>query len=275
MAVKDEANLSLALTSRWTASARAKESAREDCLFNDPWAAALAGPEGAKWLEQRGGNVSPMVVRTRYFDDYLQDAARQRDILQIVILAAGLDTRAFRLPWPDGTHLYELDQPAVLEYKAQVLDAADARPACKRTAIGSDLTGNWQAALLENGFERFRPSTWLLEGLLFYLPNDAILRVLETVSSLAAPGSRLGFDIVNSITLTSPITKAWIDMQAQAGAPWIGALDDPETLLTELGWQVAMTQPGSPDAHFNRWTLPVMPVKMPNMPHNWYVTADK
>jgi methyltransferase (TIGR00027 family) len=275
MIEKNEANLPLALTARWTASARASESSRDDCLFKDPWATALGGEEGAEWLAERGGSGNLMVIRTRYFDDFLQTAAYQHGLQQIVMLAAGLDTRAYRLQWPEGTHLFELDQKVVLQYKAQVLRNAGALPTCKRTEIAVDLTGHWQEELLTAGFDPEQPSAWLLEGILFYLPNDAITGMLADVSAMATAGSRMGFDVINSLTLTSPITKGWIEMQSKSGAPWLGALDDPESFLAGIGWNVEMTQPGSPDAHFGRWSLPVIPIKMPNMPHQWYVTAEK
>jgi methyltransferase (TIGR00027 family) len=270
----DAEKQSLAATARWTAAARAAESARSDCLFSDPWAADLAGEEGAAWFESVGGSVAPMVIRTRFFDEFLQQAV-QHGLRQVVILASGLDTRAYRLNWPAGTRLFELDQAPVLAHKAEIMAAAQAQPRCQRVTIPADLSGPWSAALAAAGFDSFQPTAWLLEGLLFYLPGDAILTILKDVSILAAPGSRLGFDIINSLTLNSPITHAWIEMQARAGAPWLGALDDPETLLAELGWQAALTQPGAPDAHYQRWKLPVIPVKMPNMPHQWYVTAEK
>lgn len=275
MAEKLESKLSLASTARWTASARAKESRRQDRLFNDPWAAALAGAEGAAWLEQQKSDLAPMIVRTHYFDGFLQDATHGRKIRQIVILAAGLDTRAYRLAWPKETHLFELDQAVVLQFKKQVLETAGAQPTCNVTTIPADLTEPWQEALKNSGFDPLQPCAWLLEGFLFYLPNEFLERILAQVSALAAPGSRMGFDIVNSTTLTSPITKAWIEMQAKAGAPWLGSLDDPEAFLAGLGWQTELSQPGSPDAHFERWTLPVIPLKMANMPHNWYVTATR
>lgn len=282
MAEHTSSSVSLGATARWTAIARATENAREDRLFNDPFAAALAGEEGADWLAKRTDspfNTGPMVIRTRFFDDFLQNATQPGDaprgIRQIVILAAGLDTRAYRLAWPAQTHLFELDQAPVLDYKAQVLQKVGAQPGCTREAIAADLTAPWKDQLLNRGFAADQPSAWLLEGFLFYLPNESIVKILDEVSALAAPGSRLGFDIVNSLTLTSPITKAWIEMQAKAGAPWIGTLDDPEAFLAKRGWQASLTQPGSPDANFGRWTLPVIPVKMPNMPHNWYVTAVK
>ena len=279
------AHNSLASTSRWAAAVRAQESQRPDALFVDPWAAALAGQEGAYWIQNRGGNVAPMTIRTCYFDDYLErvvrregsdrDEAAETKIRQIVLVGAGLDTRAYRLNWPAGTCIYELDQPAVLLYKQHVLDDANAKPTCMRRAVAADLAADWQTPLLAARFDPRQPSLWLAEGFTFYLPDEAIARILQGISALAAPGSRLGFDCVNHVTLTSPLTHAWIEMQAKEGAPWLGGLDDPEGFLGGLGWQVALTQPGAEDANYGRWTLPVIPVKMPNMPHNWYVTAVK
>lgn len=272
------ANPMLESTAYWTAAARAKESEREDRLFNDPWASLLAGQVGAEWIAQRAGNVfstAPMIIRTHYFDTFLERAVLQNAIRQVVILAAGLDTRAFRLNWPDGTRLYELDQPSILQYKAQALQSTGAKLACERIQIELDLTQPWKESLTRSGFDPQRPSVWLLEGFLFYLPNEDIIHILDTVTSLAAKGSWLGFDIVNSLTLTSPITRQWIEMQARSGAPWIGAMDDPESFLAERGWRATMTQSGAEDANYGRWTLPVIPVKMAGMPHNWYVTAYK
>lgn len=268
-------DLPLAATAHWTAAARANESVRADHLFDDPYAEALAGPEGMDWIAKRGPLTSAMVIRTRYFDEFLLHAASHTGLRQIVIVAAGYDTRAYRLDWPADTRLFELDQPDVLRHKAQVLGTLGAEPACERVPISTNLVENWPSDLLSGGFDPAQPSAWLLEGFLFYIPTSAIIHMLEEVTAFSVPGSRLGFDIVNCLTLTSPITKAWIEMQAREGAPWIGALDEPETLLAELGWAASITQPGAPDAHYARWTLPIIPVKMPNMPHNWYVTATR
>jgi methyltransferase (TIGR00027 family) len=266
----------LGATARWTAAVRAKESARADGLFNDPWAVALAGAEGMAWIERRPADSAiPIVLRTRFFDDWLQHITTQNAIRQVVLMAAGLDTRAFRLRWPAQTRLFELDQPPVLQHKGQVLSSAGAQPACTRQAIEADLTAPWQEALIRAGFDPQQPSGWLLEGFLFYLPNERIVRLLDEVTGLAAPESWMGFDIINNAVLTSPLTKAWIEMQAQSGAPWIGALDDPEEFLGARGWQVTLTQAGQPDANYGRWVLPVIPTKMPNMPHNWFVIAQK
>jgi methyltransferase (TIGR00027 family) len=276
MSTTEPSTTLLAFTAYWTASVRAMESARPDCLFHDPYASALAGEEGAAWIAQRTPDkVLPIVLRTRFFDDFMQRIMQASDIHQVVLLAAGLDTRAFRLAWPEGTRYYELDQPAVLQHKAQVLASQGAQPQCSRTAIEQDLTGPWQAALQAAGFHADEPSLWLLEGFLFYLPNTVIARILTDVSALAASGSWLGFDIVNSITLTHPFTKAWIEMQAAAGAPWLGSMDDPIGNLAALGWKAELSQPGQPEANFGRWTLPVIPVQMAGIPHNWYVTGVK
>ncbi len=266
----------LGSTARWTAAVRARENTREDRLFGDPWAAALAGEEGAAWIEARPPDSTvPIALRTRYFDDFLGQITGEHGLRQVVLMAAGLDTRAFRLHWPEQTRLFELDQPPVLQYKARVLEAAGARPGAARQAIEADLTEPWQEALRQAGFEPQQPSGWLLEGFLFYLANEHITHLLDVVTSLAAPGSRLGFDIINSTMLTSPWTKPWVEMQAKAGAPWIGTMDDPVGFLAARGWKATLTQAGAADAHHGRWTLPVIPTTMPDMPHNWFVTARR
>ena len=263
-------------TARWTAAVRAQENERSDALFIDLWAAALAGAEGTAWLAQRPpGSGVPMVVRTRYFDDFLQRVTADEAIRQVVLVAAGLDTRAFRLTWPAQTHIFELDKAAVLAHKSAVLEQAGAFAACARTVIGADLTEPWAARLAASGFDAQQPTVWLLEGFLFYLPVHRIIEILDALTTLAAPGSWLGFDIVNSAVLTSPWTRPWVEMQAQAGAPWIGTLDDPVAFLAERGWTATLTQAGAPDAHYGRWTLPVLPTTAPDMPHNWYVTAHR
>ena len=269
---------SLAATARWTAAARSEESTWADGLFNDPWAAELAGEEGQRWLSQMTGRTfgtAPIIIRTCYFDDFLQDAVVERGLRQVVLLAAGLDTRAYRLTWPEGTRFFELDQSEVLDYKGQVLKNAGAEPACQRTIVAVDLAEPWSDALLAAGFDPHLPTAWLLEGFLYYIFPEQITPILDAVSHLSAAGSRLGFDIINEQTLLSPITHSWIDMQARQGAPWIGWLDDPVGFLEKRGWEVVLTQPGAEDANYGRWKLPVLPLDAPDLPHNLYVTATK
>jgi methyltransferase (TIGR00027 family) len=276
MAEKTSSNQLLGFTARWTAGVRARESARADHLFEDPWAEALVGKEGVEWLAQRPeDSIIPIAIRTRFFDDFLLDTSRRHAIRQVVLMAAGLDTRAFRLDWPAGTCLFELDQPHVLQYKEEVLHAAGARPACQRRLIEADLTSPWQEKLLGSNFDARLPSAWLLEGFLFYLSNESITQVIDGVTGLAAPGSWMGFDIISSAMLTSTWTRPWVEMQASMGAPWIGTLDAPQEFLAQRGWQAALTQAGASDANYGRWKLPVLPVMAPDLPHNWFVTAQK
>jgi methyltransferase (TIGR00027 family) len=269
-------NASLGSTARWTAAARAYESERDDHLFEDSWASKLAGIEGAAWSATRTPDrLVPMILRTRFFDDFLQRVTKEDKIRQVILLAAGLDTRAFRLVWPAGTNVFELDQPAVLREKERVLHSSGARPNCERQTLEVDLTGPWEISLSEAGFKPKEPAVWLLEGFLFYIPSEGISRLLDEVNGLSSSGSWLGFDIINSATLTSSYTHSWIEMQAKSGAPWIGTMDDPSGFLTTRGWNTALTQAGAPDANHGRWHLPGRPVTMPDMPHNWFVTAKK
>lgn len=266
----------LTATAHWTAAVRAAENERPDRLFADPWAAALAGEIGTSWIQARSPeSLAPIVLRTRYFDDTLKRITESAGIRQIVLLGAGLDTRAFRLDWPHGTTLYEIDQPGLLEYKARILQAQDAHPTCKRVAVHADLRQAWSGALCQAGYATAQPAAWLLEGLLFYLPSDVITSLLSQITEITCSGSWLGFDIINSETLTSPYTKKWIDMQQAAGAPWIGTLDDPVAFLAQAGWRAELTQAGQPEANHGRWTLPIIPTTMPKMPHNWFVVAQR
>lgn len=274
MTVPDGLDL-VGATARWTAAARALERERPDALLDDPWAAALAGEEGMAWLAgQAPGATLPMVLRARFFDDWLGEAMRgERAPRQAVLLGCGLDTRAWRLRWPEGVAVFEVDRAAILERKASLLEAAGARPACRRVAVAADLTADWGAALLGAGLDPTAPAAWLAEGLLFYLPDPALRAVFAAATRLLAPGSRLGFDIPSRAVLTSPWTRPWLDMQAAAGAPWLGAMDDPVAELAVLGWRAAVAQPGESGPGRERWTLPVPPAGARELPHSWYVTA--
>ena len=128
----------LGSTARWTAEVRAIESLRKDRLFYDPWAALLAGKAEENWSEHsidQETSAIAILLRTRFFDDFLLRITTEYQIHQVVLMAAGLDTRAFRLAWPQQTRLFELDQPQVLEYKEQVLASAGAIPTCERKII--------------------------------------------------------------------------------------------------------------------------------------------
>jgi methyltransferase (TIGR00027 family) len=131
-----------------------------------------------------------MAVRTRFFDDFFVEAARG-GVRQAVILASGLDSRAYRLPWPVGTLVYEIDQPEVIEFKTQTLAGIGARPAAAHRPVGVDLRDDWPAALRAAGFDDTAPTAWSAEGLLRYLPPQAQDRLFDNITALSAPASRL------------------------------------------------------------------------------------
>lgn len=272
----------IAPTSQWTAAARARESAREDRLFDDPLAAAMAGPEGFAWLdrmESAARSESPglyPVIRTRFFDDFLLDACGRPGIRQVVLPAAGLDTRAFRLDWPPGTGLYEMDQPEVLNAKEAVIDEAAAKPGCERRTVGVDLKEDtWPDALLTAGYKAEEPSVWLIEGLLFYLTRTDVDAVLEKVSELTTIGSLLGLDLMNRGLFFSPVTWPMQAALARRGAPGRFGTNDPESLLARHGWEADVTQPGERGANYERWPRPKVPRQVPGLPRSFLVRARK
>jgi methyltransferase (TIGR00027 family) len=263
------------------AAARARESERPYRLFDDPIAAALAGPEGFAWLDRMeptpgfGGPALYVVVRTRFFDDFLLYAAWGAGVRQTVLLAAGMDARAFRLSWPPGTRLYELDQPEVLNAKDEILAHRGAQPACKRHVIGVDLgRPSWSKALLNAGYEGQEPSVWLMEGLLFYMPETAVRNLLDVAGTLAAPGSLLGLDLVNRNLLNSLTMRPLLAAFARRGAsPGRFGVNDPERLLAKYGWAAEATQPGEWGANYGRWPYPVALRGTPGIPRIFFVRA--
>jgi methyltransferase (TIGR00027 family) len=204
---------SVGSTAVMVAAARAAETDRDDPLIRDPYAKILVADAGAGMWEfmlddafvakvadtdadaaaifEHMGNYQ--AVRTHFFDDFFTKAAAA-GIRQIVILASGLDSRAYRLPWPAGTTVYEIDQPKVLEYKAATLQRHRATPSALRREVPIDLRFDWPKALREAGFDAGVPTAWLAEGLLMYLPADAQDRLFEQITELSAPGSRIAVE---------------------------------------------------------------------------------
>ena len=201
---------SVGATAVMVAAARAAETDRPDPLIRDPYARILVADAGTGAWElmlddavmakiadtdaeiaamfQHMGNYQ--AVRTHFFDDFFAEVA-DAGIRQVVILASGLDSRAFRLPWPAGTTVYEIDQPKVLEYKAATLARHGVAPSADRREVAVDLRQDWPAALVKAGFDIATPTAWLAEGLLMYLPADAQDRLFTQVTELSAPGSRV------------------------------------------------------------------------------------
>jgi methyltransferase (TIGR00027 family) len=250
----------LALTALWTAAARACESRRHDRLFDDPWAALLAGGSMVDAYDREIAKpdfqtADLVAIITRYFDDFLLRATRD-GIRQVVILGAGLDARAFRLGWPAGTSLYELDQPGLILYKDHRLASLGATQLCARHSVGVDLNGDWPVALREAGFDPSQRSVWLLEGFLYFLPNVSVRNLLGHMAELSAASSRVGIELVNADMLSDPSTRCWHELMSAAGAPWRFTSDRPELLLAEFGWTASVVQPGDGEASFGRWSVP-------------------
>jgi len=214
------------------------------------------------------------VIRTRFFDDFVIDACRRLRMRQVVLAAAGLDTRAFRLGWPSGTQVYELDLPEVLDTKEDVIDKARAKPNCERCTVRVDLReATWPEALLAAGYRPERPSAWLIEGLLFYLTRGAVHGLLEKVGALAVNGSLLGLDVMNRGLFFSPAAWPLQAALARRGAPGQFGTNNPETLMVHHGWEADVTQPGEEGANYGRWPRPMVPRWLPGLPRSFLVRA--
>lgn len=206
---------SVGVTAVMVAAARARETDSDDPLIRDPYARILvAGADTGVWekmldpdIQARISTADPQAaalfanmlgyqaVRTRFFDTFFTDASAA-GIRQVVILASGLDSRAYRLAWPHGTVVYEIDQPKVLEYKSATLADHGVEPTAERREVAIDLRQDWPAALRAAGFDPARPTAWLAEGLLMYLPAEAQDRLFGQIGELSAPGSRLSVEAI-------------------------------------------------------------------------------
>ncbi|MDT5337280.1 MAG: hypothetical protein QOD90_2785 [Mycobacterium sp.] len=159
-----------------------------------------------------------MAIRTRFFDGMFLDAAAA-GVRQAVILAAGLDARGYRLPWPDGTVVYEVDQPEVIQFKTTTLDGIGATPTATHRMVPIDLREDWPKALKDNGFDPTQPTAWSAEGLLIYLPSDAQDKLFDNITALSAPGSRLATEHVPDLTaFTDDRSKRMMDRLKQLGS---------------------------------------------------------
>ncbi len=218
-------------TALGVAASRAAETAGPDPLIRDEFARLLvssAGPAWARladpelaWLDgdQHGQRshrcgIDYQAVRTHFFDEYFAEAAAA-GIRQVVILAAGLDSRAYRLDWPTGTTVYEIDQPQVLEYKTETLQRHGAAPSAIRQPVPVDLRDDWPAALTAAGFDPAQPTAWLAEGLLPYLPSDAADRLFEMVTALSAPDSQIAVEVFGLNSRGN--SQRWLRMRERLG----------------------------------------------------------
>ncbi|HUE33967.1 MAG TPA: class I SAM-dependent methyltransferase [Mycobacterium sp.] len=207
---------SVGATATFVASGRAMATKDPRGLINDPFAEPLVRAVGLDFFTKMIDgeldidaieNLTPermqaitdgMAVRTKYFDDYFVNATGA-GVRQAVILASGLDSRAYRLPWPGGTVVYEIDQPQVIEFKTTTLAGIGAEPAASRRTIPVDLRADWPAALEAAGLDTTAPTAWLAEGLLIYLPPEAQDRLFDNITGLSVPGSTIATEFVPGI----------------------------------------------------------------------------
>jgi methyltransferase (TIGR00027 family) len=196
---------SVGATATGVAASRALASKQPNPLITDPFADALVKAVGLEHCNRMADGeldfgddplfneqriCEQIAVRTRFFDDLFAGAVSV-GIRQAVILASGLDTRAYRLPWPPDAVVFEIDQPAVIGFKSRVLEGLGAVAAADHRTLAIDLRDDWLTALQDSGFDATRPTAWIAEGLLPYLPPEAQDRLFDNITTLSVPGSRL------------------------------------------------------------------------------------
>lgn len=260
---------SVGATATMVAAARAMVTRIDGALISDPYAEPLVRAVGVDLFtklasgelprsaldvddDQNAGMdrmVDNMAVRTKFFDDFFTDATAA-GVRQAVILASGLDSRAYRLHWPAGTVVYEVDQPQVIEFKTRALAEIGAEPSADRRAVAIDLRLDWPSALKKAGFDPDQPSAWSAEGLLGYLPPDAQDRLLDAVTALSAPGSWLATESAPPID-QKDVDEAMEKMRSAAdrwrehgydldwaNLVYLGDRNEAAAYLTEHGWEV-------------------------------------
>ncbi|WP_319435412.1 class I SAM-dependent methyltransferase [Mycobacterium sp. RTGN5] len=251
---------SVGATATSVAASRALASQGPDALIHDPYADALVKAVGVESLIRvangeaaveddpmlnRRRMTEQIAVRTRFFDDFFTNAARD-GIRQAVILASGLDTRAYRMSWPTGAVVFELDQPQVIEFKSRVLADQGVSPTVDRRAISVDLRDDWPAALRDNGFDVNQPTAWIAEGLLIYLPPEAQDRLLDNITALSAPDSRFATEYMAAgMTLPDSWRERFKKYSAQIGSDidlpalfYDGDRNAVSDYLGERGWRI-------------------------------------
>ncbi len=258
---------SVGATATMVAAARAVASKADNPLIDDRFAEPLVQAVGVDFLTRwAAGDLAAadiddddagwkleqmpdaMAARTRFFDSFFLDAT-QAGIRQAVILASGLDARAYRLDWPTDMKVFEIDQPQVITFKTETLAGLGAAPTADRRAVAIDLRQNWPAALIEAGFDRSQPTAWIAEGLLGYLPPEAQDRLLDNISALSADGSRLATEAIPDMSdvdheqaheMMCKATEKWrahgFDLEfSELG--YEGDRNDVAVYLDTLGWR--------------------------------------
>ncbi len=204
---------SVGATATMVAAARARATNADDPLIDDRFAEPLVRAVGVDFFSRWAtGELDPadvddldiawgiqlmtnlLTARTRYFDAFFLDATAA-GIRQAVILASGLDARGYRLSWPPGMTVFEIDQPQVVEFKTATLADLGAESTAELRMVPIDLRQDWPAALRQAGLATERPTAWIAEGLLGFLPPEAQDRLLDSITALSAAGSRLATEV--------------------------------------------------------------------------------
>lgn len=263
------------VTALLVAASRAIETHRRDSLAQDLFAEHFvrAAPVCAGWpvrIDQvPDGEADPLWgrfaryfgLRTRVFDDFLQQAVHA-GARQVVLLGAGLDARAYRLDWPPGCVIFEMDRPGVLAFKHRVLEGLAATPRAARVPIPTDLRADWARALTGAGFDPRAPSAWLAEGLLFYLPGAAETRLFAEVDRLAAAGSALAFEVkLEADLMAHRDSPLYTETRRQLGIDLLDlfakeARPDSADELAARGWSPVVATPYDFTARLGRGPLP-------------------
>jgi len=254
---------SVGVTATMVAAGRAMATRDPRGLINDPFAEPLVRAVGVDFFTMMlDGELDPaafenaspvrlqamidgMALRTKYFDDYFVGATAA-GVRQAVILASGLDARAYRLPWPSGTVVYEIDQPEVIDFKSNALSAIGAEPTAVRRAVPIDLRADWPTALTAAGLDTAAPTAWLAEGLLIYLPPDAQDRLFDNITGLSVPGSTIATEFVPGIVdfdaervreMSGPFREHGVDID-MASLVYAGERNHVVDYLRLKGWDV-------------------------------------
>ncbi|TVS87308.1 class I SAM-dependent methyltransferase [Mycobacterium helveticum] len=254
---------SVGVTATMVAAGRAMATRDPRGLINDPFAEPLVRAVGVDFFTMMlDGELDPaafenaspvrlqamidgMALRTKYFDDYFVGATAA-GVRQAVILASGLDARAYRLPWPSGTVVYEIDQPEVIDFKSNALSAIGAEPTAVRRAVPIDLRADWPTALTAAGLDTAAPTAWLAEGLLIYLPPDAQDRLFDNITGLSVPGSTIATEFVPGIVdfdaervreMSGPFREHGVDID-MASLVYAGERNHVVDYLRSKGWDV-------------------------------------
>lgn len=295
---------SVGTTAVMVAAARARETESAEPLIRDPYARMLVAGAGVGiWETFLDGSMADKVtaadpeaaamftnllgyqaVRTLFFDTFFTNAAAA-GIRQVVILASGLDSRAYRLHWPEGTVLYEIDQPKVLEYKAEILSENGVAPTAERHEVAIDLRHDWPAALIGAGFDPAAPTAWLAEGLLMYLPAEAQDRLFEQITELSAPGSRLSAEAVrhHDEERRAQMRARWEKMADDIGIERTVDIQDltyndvhradVAEWLNAHGWTATASASNDSMKRLDRWVE--VPGQEEQETFTWFVVADR